>query len=345
MFTNWFKKGLVFLAAAVAAVGMLSAEGVQESGYSIAVFIPGVVAGSPTYEMLVSGVEKAAAEREGTSVKVVEGGFNQGEWINGLTELASTAQYDLIVSTNPAIPELCAKVSESFPQQKFLLLDGYIKGYNNISAVRFNQMEQAFLAGHLAGLITVSQMEGVNQQNKVGFIAAQEYPDMNMAIRPGYELGVNTALQDSQVDFRVVGNWYDAARAEELASSMIKSGVDVMLVIAGGAAQGVLAASEKAGTYVIWYDSNGYSISPGVIAGSTQILLDKKTYEKTLEAIDGHLEYGITEVVGVKEGYVGFISDDPLFKETVTPAVAQKQLDLVKKMKTGELHLPMPIIE
>ena len=63
------------------------AEGTQEKGgekeeesFNIAVFVPGVVAGSPLYEDLVSGTEKAADEYTTVSVKVIEGGFNQGEW-------------------------------------------------------------------------------------------------------------------------------------------------------------------------------------------------------------------------------------------------------------------------
>ncbi|HEB09960.1 MAG TPA: BMP family ABC transporter substrate-binding protein, partial [Spirochaetales bacterium] len=37
------------------------------------------------------------------------------------------------------------------------------------------------------------------------------------------------------MDFRVIGNWYDANKAADLANSMIDSGVDVIATIAGGA--------------------------------------------------------------------------------------------------------------
>ena len=72
---------------------------------SIAVFVPGIVKGNPTYELLVEGVQdaKAQLDKKGTpiTVKVVEGGVNQGEWQNGLTALALSKKYDLIISSNP----------------------------------------------------------------------------------------------------------------------------------------------------------------------------------------------------------------------------------------------------
>ena len=59
---------------------------------SVAVFVPGIVKGNPTYELLVEGVQaaKAQLDKKGkpVTVKVVEGGVNQGEWQNGLTALA-----------------------------------------------------------------------------------------------------------------------------------------------------------------------------------------------------------------------------------------------------------------
>ena len=45
----------------------------------VCVFVPNVVSGSPTYEQMVAGVERAVAEVPGASYKVVEAGFNQAD--------------------------------------------------------------------------------------------------------------------------------------------------------------------------------------------------------------------------------------------------------------------------
>ncbi|MFW6208480.1 MAG: BMP family ABC transporter substrate-binding protein [Spirochaetota bacterium] len=310
--------------------------------YDIAVFIPGVLAGSPTYQMLADGVEKAAQEYESATVKVVEGGFNQAEWQDKVTELAATGKYELIVSSNPALPEISRRVSESFPEQKFLLLDGYLEGSDNIYTFRYNQFEQAFLSGHMAGLVTTSAMEGANSDLKVGLIAGQEYPDMNKAILPGFERGAQWVNEEISVDFRVVGNWYDATKAAEMASSMLKGGVDVILTIAGGANQGVLKTAKDNGTYVLWFDTNGYEKAPGVVVGSTALRQEKAAYQKTKQAIEGQLDFGSAEIVGVENGWVTFLNEDPLFTAHVPEELRSRQTEILKKMQSGELSFEMP---
>ncbi len=310
--------------------------------YDVAVFIPGVLAGSPTYQMLADGVKKAVQEYETATVKVVEGGFNQADWQNKVTELAATGKYELIVSSNPALPEISRRVSESFPRQRFLLLDGYLEGVENIYTFRYNQFEQAFLSGHMAGLVTTSSMEGANDDLKVGLIAGQEYPDMNQAILPGFEEGAQWVNEEISVDFRVIGNWYDATKAAEMASSMIKSGVDVILTIAGGANQGVLKTAKDNGTYVLWFDTNGYEKAPGVVIGSTALQQEKAAYQKTKLAIEGKLDFGSAEVVGVENGWVTFLNADPLFTAHVPEELQTRQAEVLNKMESSQISFEMP---
>lgn len=315
-------------------------QAAQPSDYTIAVFIPGVIAGSPLYQMLAEGVEQAAGEYSGAEVKVVEGGFNQAEWQDRVTELAATQKYDLIISSNPALPEICEKVSRAFPEQKFLLLDGELEGNPSIHTFRYNQYEQAFLAGHMAGLVTTSDMPGANADLKIGLIAGQEYPDMNQSIRPGFLAGARRVNGNISLDFRVVGNWYDATKAQELANSMIKAGVDVILPISGGANQGVIKAAEERGIYLHWFDTNGYGYVPGRVIGSTALLQKKAAHEKTVEAIEGNLRYGEAEVVGIADGWIEFIGNDPLFLEHVPEDLRLTQDRLFQDLRSGRLKLP-----
>lgn len=315
-------------------------QGAEEKNreFDIAVFIPGVLAGSPLYQMLADGVNKAAAEYPYSTVKVIEGGFNQAEWQDKVTELSASEMYELIISSNPALPEICDRVSSSFPSQKFLLFDGYLQGNKSIYTFRYNQFEQAFLAGHMAGLLTTSEMEGANSALKIGLIAGQEYPDMNQAIKPGFLEGARMVNKDISLDFRVVGNWYDATKAAELAQSMIQSGVDVILPIAGGANQGVLKAAEEQGIYVHWFDTNGYGNLPGRVIGSTALMQEKAAYEITAKAIEGSLAFGEAAVVGVAEGWVTFIDTDPEYIKTVPEKLRIRQAEMLEKMRNGEIQ-------
>ena len=98
---------------------------------SIAVFIPGIIADSPTYAHVVQGVQEAVKEKGGNKVAdlyIMEAGTNQSEWSNKLTALAAGGQYDLIVSSNPSLPELASPIAIQFPEQKFIFLDAALPG-------------------------------------------------------------------------------------------------------------------------------------------------------------------------------------------------------------------------
>jgi simple sugar transport system substrate-binding protein len=317
--------------------GQANAEGV-----SIAVFIPGVMAGSPIYEMLAEGTIKAAANfaavnpSAASSVTVIEGGFNQAEWEGQVTTLAASGTYHLIVSSNPSLPVIVSSVSAKFPNQKFLLLDGELAGNPSVYTMRYNQREQAYMAGHLAALASLEMSGGTKT---LGLVAAQEYPAMNDIILPGFRDGAMAVDPGFTVDFRVVGNWFDAAKAAELAAGMIRGGARVLLPISGGANQGVVQAASEAGAKVIWFDINGYAIQPGTVIGSTILRQEKAAYEKTTLYLEGKLPFGRAEMAGTADGYVDFVDDDPLYVSSVSQAIREKQAALVTQLRSGELDL------
>ena len=315
--------------------------------YSIAVFVPGVVQGSPTYEMMVAGVNAAKTQAAGKNrqitIKVVEGGFNQGEWQKSLLSLAATGEYDLIVSSNPSLPELAAAVSKDIPQQKFLMVDGFLAGNPRIKTIAFNQYEQGYLNGYWAARISSSKLAHANPQFVLGLVAGQEYPVMNNEILVGFRDGAQAVNPAFRVDFRVLGNWYDAAKAESLARDLIANKADVILAIAGGGNQGIIKAAKDSGAYVTWFDSPGYAAGPGIVIGSTQVLQTKACTDAVLAAVDGKLDYGTATSLGIKEGAVGFNFDDPAFPPAVPADIVKAEKDLISAVKAGTKTLqPKP---
>ncbi len=166
---------------------------------------------------------------------------------------------------------------------------------------------------------------------------------MTNVIRPGYEKGLKSINSGMTLDFRIVGNWYDASKGAELANSMYNSGVDVMHSIAGGAGQGVLSAARERKKYVLWFDDNGYSLSEGQVIGCAAIRQDRAAYEITKKAIEGTLEYGSYDIAGVKEGYVYFIDDDPVYLKVVPEEIRDKMNEVIEKINSGEIVLGMPL--
>jgi len=308
---------------------------------AIGVFIPGITSGSPIYEMLAIGV-LAAAEKfnsdngaELVTVTVIEGGYNQAEWENMITSMTASASYDLIVSSNPSLPDIVSRVSQRFPQQHFLLLDAQLSGNPRVYTLRYNQREQAFMAGYIAALET--ELNG--SRRVVGLVAAQEYPVMNSIILPGFLEGARAVDPAYEADFRIVGNWFDAARAAELTTDMILDGIRVVLTIAGSANEGVVNTASQRGIKVVWFDINGYDIRPGTVIGSSVLYQDMAAFNKVLAYLSGILPFGSAETAGVNDGYVDFIENDPVYIQTVPAEIRERQAVMIQRIRTGELVL------
>ena len=314
----------------------------EKGSFDIGVFVPGVVAGSPLYEQLVAGAEKVAAGRENVTVKVIEGGFNQGEWEEKITSMAATAEYEIILSSNPSIPFVALPVAEAFPGQKFLIMDAIIQSHPQMHTVLYNQVEQAAMVGYLAGLITKSDMPGATPELKIGLIAGQEYDAMLKMILPGFERGAKDIDPGITVDFRVLGNWYDANKAADLANSMMDAGVDVILTICGGANQGVIAAAQDRGRYVVYMDSAAYDLAPGTIVGCSELMQERAVIEALTEAVEGKLSWGESRIVNTADGYVAFVDDHPLYIDSVPQDIRESLGVILEEIRTGKRNLEVP---
>lgn len=307
----------------------------NENTKSVAVFVPGILADSPIYSMLVDGVKNAVEQfnydkqdEEKAQIYVLEAGTNQAQWPSKLTALAATKKYDVIISSNPSLPELVIPITEQFPNQKFILLDAECAGNKNIYSVRYNQYEQAFITGYFAGLMSKS--------HKIALIAAQEYSVMNEIIYPYFEKGAKKAESSTVCEFRVVGNWYDANKGAVIADSLIKNGTDIILPICGGASQGVINSAVNNGAYITWFDNDGFDKAPGTIISSTVLKQREMADIVTANYLAGLLSWGNADMVGVADKYVSFIQDNQLYIQNVPEKIQKKMSKLISDIENGK---------
>lgn len=305
---------------------------------AVAVFVPGIIDDSPTYNMLAQGIKTAVEEKNQSlsdeskiDLFVMEAGTNQAEWGPKITALCAEQKYDVIISSNPSLPDLVEPILQQFPAQKFILLDATKEGNQNIHTVCYNQYEQSYITGYIGGLMSKS--------HKLALIAAQEYPVMNNIIYPYFEKGAQAAEGSSTVEFRIVGNWYDATKGAELADAVAKIGVDVILPICGGASQGVITSAINNGIYITWFDDNGFSKAPGTIISSSVMEQKKMSYNVTKEFLEGKTPWGTAKMVGIKEGFVDFVQDDPLYIQTVPADVREKMKSLLDDIRSGKTEI------
>ena len=310
--------------------------------FDLAVVVPGVTAGSPLYEQLVEGAQMAVDKYPNASMKVVELGFNQAEWGEKMTSVVATGKYEAVITSNPSMPFVCMDLSAQFPDQKFIFVDAFIEGNPQMASFLYNQVEQSYILGYLAGLITTSDMPGANADLKIGVIVAQEYPALNKMMVPGFEQGAQAVNPGITLDYRVIGNWYDANKAGELAKSMVDSGVDVIGVICGGAAPGVFEVCKERTKYVMYWDDNSYAKAPGVIAGCGALHQTKLVAEVVEAAINGEVEYGTGVKLHSKDGYIEFVDDDPNYLSTVPESIQAELKTVVDSIMSGSLVLEIP---
>lgn len=320
----------------------------QGKAFSVLVYITGVAAGSPTYEMMAEGAREFASENSNVTVKIYEAGFNQAEWEEQLRSMVAGGEYDLVLGSNPSLSEICASVGSAFPAQNFIILDatlpreGVYSGTPRIFTCLYNQYEQALFLGYLAGLVTTGIMPHANTEKKIGFIAAQEYPLLSRHIVPGFLAGARLVDPGIELDFRVVGNWFDANKAADLAAGMINSGVDVFASIAGGAAQGLVRTIQERGAYTVNFNTNDYSQAPGYIVGCGIMMQKKLTKEVLADFAAGKIQYGTGRTVGVKEGYLDFIFDDPGYRDYLPVEIKDQFKGFMDSFRAGRVEYTIP---
>jgi simple sugar transport system substrate-binding protein len=308
----------------------------------IGVFIPGAREGSPIYDTMAKGAERLASEIPGASVRVIEAGFNQAEWEEKLTSFVASGKFDLVITSNPSMPELIHNISRSFPKQKFICLDGYLAGNPNLYTALYNQLEQGYVTGYLAGLVSISGMKGTNPDKKIGMIIGQNYPAMDKMIIPGFTQGLKAVDPAFQLDIRVLGNWYDAAKAADLSRSIYAGGADVILPICGSASQGAVKVAQETGKYLVFFDNDEFARAPQKILGCTVLHQEELAYRSLKAAVEGTLPFGKAEVVGMREGYIEFLDKNPAYIKNVPESIRKKVDTVIQAIKSGQLTFQVP---
>jgi simple sugar transport system substrate-binding protein len=200
------------------------------------------------------------------------------------------------------------------------------------------------MVGYLAGLASSGALPGATASHKAGIVAAQHYPALDKLIIPGFEKGLAAADPKAVLETRILGNWYDATKASELANGLFDAGAAAILPIAGGAGQGVVSAAASRGRYALWFDDDsGYRLAPGTVIGCAVLRQERLVYERVKALLaqgSASRLYGVADLVGAREGYVDFAGKDPAY--LALPQAARSAMDAqVSRLKSGDLVLPV----
>jgi simple sugar transport system substrate-binding protein len=124
---------------------------------------------------------------------------------------------------------------------------------------------------------------------------------------------------------------------------MIRAGVDVFASIAGGASQGLFRAIQGQGVdasaYAVCFNTSEYTRAPGLIVGCGIMEQKKLVKEILASTLAGETQYGTGKTVGVKEGYLGFISDDPSYRDNLPAEIREKFDSFMDELTNEKLQI------
>ncbi len=281
-------------------------------------------------DMSYAGVTKAQ-EQMGIEFDYVEPG-SISDFVSFGRQFAETEEYDLILAIGADQEEAMTEIIEEFPDQKIALIDGTAE-IEGISTIQTEWTEQTFLAGVLAGLGTLSDMEFANSENVIGVILGADLPNLRQGV-VGFTAGAKYVNPDVEVLDGVVGAFNDPGKGKEIALSMYNKGADFIQCIAGASGLGVFGAAKEADKYAFGVGSNQNGEDPDHVIASSFRSIENMVYSEIEKVVNGTWESGLI-LSGIKEGAVGCTTEG---SNVALPEDIQAAYDDIKaKLESGEL--------
>lgn len=269
------------------------------------------------------------------------------------------ADYDVIVCCGFQFAGI-GNLAQENPDVKFILIDAWpaIDGtevkaeevIDNVYAAYYAEQESGFYAGMAAALSTTT--------GKVAVVNGIAFPS-NVNYQYGFECGVMYANKTENLNVEVVelssyagtdvtganvggnyvGNFSDEATGKVLGNALIKEGVDIMFVAAGGSGNGVFTAAKEAeGVKIIGCDTDQFDDGAN---GDSNIILTSgiknmhATVENVLNTVKDGSFKGANITLKADTDSTGFISAEG--RHQLTPEVVTKLNAAVELVKAGKI--------
>jgi riboflavin transport system substrate-binding protein len=314
-----------------------------ENPIRLGVFVPGALGDSPPYDALAEGARrKALRDNRIKLVNVFEAGFDQSKWTEKFVAFAASGKYDVVYTSNEALGAMVIEAARQVPKVKFIINDCYVKGNDRVFSTFMNKYQQSYLYGYMMALISVSGMKGMNPDKKIGLVYGQHYVTLDELIIPGMEAGARAVDPAFEVKTVMLGNWYDAKKAESLADSLMEAGVDVIGSIAGSGNAGVIRAAVNRGALMCYYDTPGFDKAAGTIVGSIVSENDDVVMKNLDALIAGTIPWGKPEILGAEQGFITVPLKAPAWVRGVSDDVRKKFQEEFDRVESGERRLPVP---
>ena len=280
-----------------------------------------------------AGAKKASDE---FNLKLTE--VNPGQSTD--TELAlrrlAKLKYDIIIGVGFRFRDPIHRVAGEFPNVKFALIDEVVD-MPNVASLTYRAQEGTFLAGVIAALKT--------ETKKIGFIGGMKIPLLE-AFEIGFDAGRQAVNNDLGLDVELLVDYVgvtpqafdDPAKGKELAIAQYNKGADVIIAAAGASGLGILEAAKSRKKWIIWVDSNGNHLAPGLVLTSIIKGVELSVYE-TIKSVHEGTFTGGQKDYGLKEEGVEYTVDDDN-RALLSDDILERVEAFKAKIMAGEIVVP-----
>jgi basic membrane protein A len=251
------------LAAAVAGCTPKAAE---QKAQKVVYLINGSLGDNAFYDSGQKGMDTIKT-KYGVEIRTIECGFDSAQYEPALE--AAVGYADTIFVISYGFEDQLKEIADKYPDKRFVNIDTVVQNSKNtITSVDFIEEESAYLAGVVAGMVTIdTSIPDVNPQKIVGVIGGDVDPVVD-AFLFAYENGAKSVDPAIVTERKYLGDWEDTAKAKQATLQLYDMGADIVFQVAAAAGMGVLQASGERNLYSIGVDTNQNSLVPGHVVAS-----------------------------------------------------------------------------
>jgi len=277
------------------AQGKTTGEKKAASDYKIVLILPGPINDQSWNATNYAGLVACNSEL-GTKMEYIEN-VQSGDFESTFRNYAERG-YDLIMAAGTQFDEAANKVSPSYPNSTFCVVNGMIAKTANSTPIFPKEYEASFLAGIIAAHITetgkIATVGGFPNKAMVDLLDVYEATAKKYAReKRGKEVEAVRAYANS---------WSDVALGKQMAETMIDNGADVLFFYANQVGLGAIQAAKEKKAKFVGFSANQNDIAPDTVLAS--ISFDFATFYKWAVSnyLAGTLKGGIVNKAGLKEG-------------------------------------------
>lgn len=310
---------LVALAALFLSFGACSHREHDAKGFRVALLSPGPISDNGWNASAYAGLKRIESEL-GATVRQVQV-KSPSEFEGSFRDFAGQG-FDLVFGHGFEFSEPAGRVGKEFPATTFVVTSGDVVGAN-VSSVRYEIDQPAYLAGILAG--------GVTKSGRVGCVGGVEIPPVKSAFE-AFDRGVRESNPAAHAVSSFVGSWDDVAGARQAALALVDQGADVLFHDADAAGLGVLNAAEERGILAIGCNSDQAGVKPDVVVAS--VVLDvAESFVRIARDVKSGDRAGRRYDFDLRSGVVRLAMNPRLEKRVST--VSRTRIDEAQQRLTG----------